>query len=322
MISPEDSIQIQQAVDLLKEEQLVAIPTETVYGLAGNAFSEKAILSIFEVKNRPAVNPLIVHIKNIEAVHEVAQNIPQEALLLAQKYWPGPLTLILEKKDHISNSISAGKTTIGVRVPNHEITLELLNRLNFPIVAPSANRSNHISPTTPAHVRSSLGDRAPFVLEGGSCKNGIESTIVGFKDDQVVLYRHGAIAKEELEDTLQKKLIEFTKDTIAPASPGMFKKHYSPNTPLILTTDLQKELVAHRNQKVGVIPFQNLLSSHPKEWQRVLSTTGNLSEAAANLYRALHEMDSLNLDLIVVEKAPSIGLGVAINDRLERASVQ
>lgn len=310
--------EVEYCADLLRQDELVAIPTETVYGLAGNAFSETAIDLIYQTKNRPPINPLIVHIKDKSVLTDIAINIPEQALALADKYWPGPLTLILEKKSHISYSITAGKNTVGVRVPNHLLTLELLNSLDFPLVAPSANRSNHISPTHPDHVRNSLGKKAPYILDGGVCSSGIESTIVGFNKDRVVLYRHGAIAKEELESFLNVSLLEFKgKNDLEVKSPGMFSKHYSPTTKTILTRDIMGKLKEHGSEKIGVICFQN--TSH-HSFERILSPSGSLPEAAMNLYATLHEVDVLGFDLILVEEVPQHGLGIAINDRLKRAS--
>lgn len=313
--------EIEHCVNLLKQDQLVAIPTETVYGLAGNAFSEQAIELIYKTKNRPPINPLIVHVKNKSVLTEIAQNIPDQALALADRYWPGPLTLILDKRDHISSLITAGKNTVGVRVPNHKLTLELLDALEFPLVAPSANRSNHISPTRPEHVRSSFGENAPYVLDGGVCRSGIESTIVGFQKGEVILYRHGAISKEEIEGFLNCKIF-VSNNHLAPESPGMFKKHYAPDTKTLLTRNLAQTIKQYPTENMGVICFQKPLDGLDLSFQRVLSPNGNMDEAASNLYSSLHEMDAMGLDLILMEEVPNSGLGIAINDRLRRASFQ
>lgn len=319
MIIKDSFKNIEHSAKLLKQDKLVAIPTETVYGLAGNAYSEKAIQSIYEVKNRPAKNPLIVHIKNKNVISEIAKNIPEEAFKLADAFWPGPLTLVLEKQNHILPSLTANKSTVGVRMPNHEITLELLKKLDFPLVAPSANRSNHISPTTAEHVRSSLASKSPYILEGGVCKSGIESTIIGFKNGKPTLYRHGAIAKEEIEDVLNCSVVEISND-ILPESPGMFKKHYSPNTPLLISKNVKKDLLRLNDKKIGIICFQNNLEDFNQNNLKVLSSKGNLKEAASKLYSTLHGFDNMGFDLILAEEMPNVGLGLAINDRLKRAS--
>ncbi len=310
---------IARAARELKEGRLVAIPTETVYGLAGNAFSDSAVRLIYTTKNRPPINPLIVHVKEKEAMHTVAQNIPNAALKLADLFWPGPLTLVLEKQTHISDLVTAGKNTVGIRVPDHEVTLQLLASLDFPLVAPSANRSNHISPTSPEHVRLSLGEKAPFILNGGNCSRGIESTIVGFKEGKVLLYRQGAITKAQIEEALNCEVYE-TNNEVAPESPGMFKKHYSPNTPLMLARDLQPLLQRYVGLKIGIITFRELLVTNHTVPQKALSPKGDLSEYAAHLYAALYEMDALNLDIILIEEVPNDGIGEAINDRLRRAA--
>ena len=318
-MTTEGTTDIERAVRLLSQDELVVIPTETVYGLAGNAFSEKAVQEVYRLKNRPPVNPLIVHIKGTSALEDIARNIPDDAFALAEHFWPGPLTLVLDKQDHISSSVTANKSTVGVRVPNHGLTLELLNSLDFPLVAPSANRSNHISPTHPKHVRSSFGERTPFILDGGACTSGIESTIIGLRNDGALLYRHGAISREEIEDFLNCKLLE-SSNPVTPDSPGMFKKHYSPDTETLLTRDMLRDIQERPTANIGVIRFRDPLDQHDPSLQRILSPSGNLAEAAANLYSSLHGLDQLGLDLILVEEAPDTGLGMAINDRLKRAS--
>ena len=310
---------IADAADALRNEQLVAIPTETVYGLAGNAFSDIAVELIYTTKNRPPINPLIVHIAGKEKIHEVAKNIPNEALKLADLFWPGPLTLVLEKQEIISSLVTAGKNTVGVRVPDHPITLQLLASINFPLVAPSANRSNHISPTKPEHVSKSLGKNAPLILDGGTCSTGIESTIVGFVNNDVVLYRHGAISKEQIEKEL-KRTIKEVNNELSPESPGMFKKHYSPKTPLLNFKELQLNDNQYKGILLGVITFQEPIKTSKKIIQKVLSPSGKLQEYAANLYATLYEMDEMNLDLILIQEVPDTGIGSAINDRIKRAA--
>jgi L-threonylcarbamoyladenylate synthase len=319
MFSKEKEEEILRAANLLKQEELVAIPTETVYGLAANAFSDKAVMKIFEVKNRPQINPLIIHIKGVEVLESVAKNIPIAAYRLANHYWPGPLTLVLDKRDCISSIITANKSTVGVRVPNHKVTLDLLNKLDFPLVAPSANRSNHISPTKPEHVKSSLGKASPYILDGGTCKEGLESTILGFNGSDVFLYRHGVITKEAIEAFLGRAITE-KGNVISPESPGMFLKHYAPKTNLLLSIDLVEDTQKYKNKKIGFLCFENFVEGYSKDLQRVLSDHGNLVQAASNLYSMLHELDALELDLIIAETAPDNGIGVAINDKLKRAS--
>lgn len=320
-LSAQDLKAIDRATELLRQGELVVIPTETVYGLAANAYNDKAVQAIFETKGRPSNNPLIVHIKSIHDLEQIAQNIPSIAKELAAHFWPGPLTLILDKQPSISEIISAGYDTVAVRVPNHPLTLALLNRLDFPLVAPSANRSNHISPTKPEHVRNSLGAKTPYILDGGSCKKGLESTIVGFHGEDVVLYRQGAIAQDVLENFLGKTLKNKAETTAQTQSPGSSKKHYSPKTPLVLL-DRADHIQETAYKNIAYLVFQHtgeLKTSHPIF---ELSKSGSLEEAAANLYAVLYQIDQLQIDLIVAVRMPDSGLGKSINDRLVRAAAK
>jgi L-threonylcarbamoyladenylate synthase len=315
------STDIQKAISLLENEKLVAIPTETVYGLAGNIFSEKAIQQIFTTKKRPHFNPLIVHIHSLEALKNIASYVPEKAKKLAKAFWPGSLTLVLPKKNTIPDLITAGKNTVAVRVPNHPLTLELLKQLPFPLAAPSANPFNSISPTKAIHVAQYFGDKIDLILDGGSCKNGIESTIVGFENEEAVIYRLGALSLENIEKIIGKVTLKNTKEE-NPEAPGMLLKHYAPKTRTILTDNILEEIKKFQGKKIGILGFQNEVISDAVFENIILSKTGNLEEAAMNLYDSLHQLDSLELDLIIAEKLPEIGLGNSVNDRLQRASFQ
>jgi L-threonylcarbamoyladenylate synthase len=310
---------IQEAIDLLNNNEVVAIPTETVYGLAGNIYSDKALNKIYELKKRPHFNPLIVHVNSIDKLKLVAKEIPEKALQLANAFWPGPLTLILKKQDSISSIISAGKETVAVRVPNHPIALELLNRLDFPLAAPSANPFTSISPTSSQHVFEYFNTELPLILEGGNCEKGVESTIIGFENNNPVLYRHGSISIEEIEKEVGKVTV-FTNDDVAPNAPGMLKKHYAPKTPIILTKLVNDLIEKYKGQKIGLLVFNSKIDNDEIKHQEIVSPNNNLNEAAANLYAALHKLDKLDLDLIIAEEFPNFGLGKTINDRLKRAS--
>ncbi|MFY9242187.1 MAG: L-threonylcarbamoyladenylate synthase [Polaribacter sp.] len=310
---------IQKAISLLENEELVAIPTETVYGLAGNIFSEKAIKSIFETKKRPFFNPLIVHISSVDELETIVSEIPKKAQKLANAFWPGSLTLVLKKQPYIPKIITAGKDTVAVRVPNHPVTLELLAQLSFPLAAPSANPFNNISPTKPEHVERYFKDDIKMVLDGGICKNGIESTIIGFENDEPVIYRLGALALEDIEAVVGKVIIKNKKEE-NPDAPGMLEKHYSPLTETILTTDIASEIKKYPTKKIGILAYNTSCKSDEIVSEIILSKASNLKEAASNLYNALHELDHKNLDIIIVEKMPDIGLGKSMNDRLQRAS--
>lgn len=306
------------AIHTLNEGKVVAIPTETVYGLAANIFDESAVKKIFEIKNRPNNNPLIVHLKSAEQLKEVAKDIPPLAAQLASHFWPGALTLVLKKQDCISNWVTSNKNTVAIRVPNHPLTLELLRNLDFPLAAPSANPFGSISPTKALHVYDYFQNDIDVILDGGNCKNGIESTIIGFEEEQPILYRYGAIPIEEIEKIIGPIKVH-TKDNSAPSAPGMFTKHYAPKTKSFLVEDIEKELESIQSKKIGVLQFQNKLESPRPFVQYILSPTGDFKEASKKLYSYLHELDALGLDVLLIEKLPNIHLGKSINDRLTRA---
>jgi L-threonylcarbamoyladenylate synthase len=302
----------------LQKNNIVAIPTETVYGLAGNAYSEEAVLKIFELKKRPFFNPLIVHIQSIEYLHQVATSIPTSAIQLAEAFWPGPLTLVLKKKSHIPDLVTAGKDTVAVRVPNHSNTLALLQKLDFPLAAPSANPFGSISPTTAKHVYEYFKEDLSVILDGNICIRGIESSIVGFEGNQPVLYRHGSLSLDSLEAAVGKVVLR-TNNEVNPSAPGMLKSHYAPKTSSYLTNNVNEMLKTFRDKKVGVLVFQASTFLNPPAQIEILSEIGNLEEAAKKLYSAMHRLDNCNLDVLIAERLPNRGLGTTINDRLEKA---
>jgi len=309
---------IKKAVQLLTEEQLVAIPTETVYGLAGNIFSEKAIKSIFSTKQRPFFNPLIVHISSVKSLNGLVTHVPDKAKLLAAAFWPGSMTLVLKKSNTIPDIITAGKDTVAVRVPNHPVTLELLKKLPFPLAAPSANPFGSISPTKPAHVENYFRNSIKMVLDGGSCTNGIESTIIGFENQEPVIYRLGALPLEEIEAVVGRISIKNKKEE-KPDAPGMLARHYAPKTSTFLVDDVAAEIKKNTGKKMGVLVFKSSLNNE-NITEIILSKNGSLQEAASRLYSAMHDLDSKNLDLIIAERFSEFGLGKSINDRLQRAT--
>jgi len=306
------------AKQVLSNDGIIAIPTETVYGLAGNTFSEIAVNKIFALKKRPHYNPLIVHIKSADWLNEVACDIPDAAMLLATKFWPGPLTLLLNKKPNIPDLVTAGKPTVAVRVPNHPLTLNLLEQLDFPLSAPSANPFGSISPTSAEHVYNYFEDNLEVILDGGECNNGVESTIIGFENNLPVLYRLGAISLEDIEKVIGE-VHTHTKNDKDPSAPGMLSRHYSPNTTTYLADNVVELINLYPNKKIGLLLFKDLVGNNPVLHQEILSKNGDLSEAARNLYAALHRLDKLNLDIIIAERLPDNGLGKTINDRLQRA---
>jgi L-threonylcarbamoyladenylate synthase len=309
---------IQKAIALLTNEELVAIPTETVYGLAGNIYSEKAIKSIFSTKKRPFFNPLIVHIPSVDSLENIVTHIPKKAKLLADAFWPGSMTLVLKKNELIPDLITANKDTVAVRVPNHPLILDLLKKLPFPLAAPSANPFGSISPTKPEHVENYFKEDIKMVLNGGNCKNGIESTIIGFENDEPIIYRLGALALEDIEAVVGKTTIRNKKEN-KPDAPGMLARHYAPKTRTFLVDNVAIEIKNHPNKKVGILVFKDSLNDDSLT-QIILSKKGSLQEATSKLYNSLHKLDSLNLDVIIAEKFPEIGLGKSINDRLQRAT--
>ncbi|MGO4817443.1 L-threonylcarbamoyladenylate synthase [Flavobacterium sp. W22_SRS_FP1] len=312
---------ILKAADILKEENLVAIPTETVYGLAGNIYSEKAIKAIFEMKQRPFFNPLIVHIKSIAQLDELAKEIPEKARLLADKFWPGSLTMVLKKQESVPDLVTAGKESVAIRIPNHAATLALLEALDFPLAAPSANPFGCISPTSASHVVNYFAEKLRMVLDGGNCQNGIESTIIGFEDEEAVLYRLGSISVEDIEGVIGKIQIKNKKES-APHAPGMLSKHYAPVTPTFLINDVAEFIKEFPERRIGLLLFKDKVESTSLIHQEVLSVKGDLKEAASNLYAAMHRLDMKKLDMIVAEQFPDFELGKSINDRLERATAK
>jgi L-threonylcarbamoyladenylate synthase len=310
---------ISKAVRLLNNEELVAIPTETVYGLAGNIYSEKAINAIFKTKQRPKFNPLIVHIHNVEYLENIVEYIPEKARLLADAFWPGPITLVLKKKKEIPALITAGKSTVAVRVPNHPVTLDLLRQLDFPLAAPSANPFNRISPTTAKHVEDYFINDLKMVLDGGPCQNGIESTIIGFEKDEPVIYRLGSTAIEAIENVVSKISIKNKKEVV-PDAPGMLERHYAPTTKTILTDNLQKAIQQYQGKRIGLLVYNDISNDDAIDYKIVLSEEKSLQEAASKLYDALHQLDGQNLDIIIAERLPDYDLGKSINDRLQRAT--
>ena len=311
---------IEIAKQHLNNDDIIAIPTETVYGLAGNAFSEVAIKKIFSLKKRPFYNPLIVHIKSVEYLPIIAKDIPEIAMKLANHFWPGSLTLLLKKQAIVPDLVTAGKDTVAVRVPNHDLTLQLLSSLDFPLAAPSANPFGSISPTSAEHVHNYFKEDLAVILDGGLCENGLESTIIGFENELPVLYRLGAISIEEIEKVVGTIKLKNNNSGTDVDAPGMLTKHYSPKTNTYLTNNISEEIKKFADKKIGLLLFKEMLNSEIKiENQEILSEAGNMKEAAKNLYAVLHRLDKLNLDVIIAERFPEIGLGKTINDRLQRA---
>ena len=308
------------AAQLLQAGEVIGMPTETVYGLAGNALNDAAVSRIFAVKNRPNFDPLIIHTSSLDRISQWTQALPNALQQLAEAFMPGPLTLLLPKRPCISDLVTAGSPLVAVRIPAHPLTSELLTQLDFPVAAPSANPFGYISPTTAQHVAQQLGEKIPYILDGGPCHFGLESTIVGMERGKACVYRKGGLSIERIEEIIGIVEVK-AHSTSNPQAPGMLKSHYAPRVPLRLGSfeQLIPELFSTR---VGILAFQNEVAQIAPNRQIILSPTGNLEVAAQRLFAALRELDQMDIDLILAEPVPEEGLGRAINDRLRRASAK
>ncbi len=322
---------LEVAARALREGKLVAIPTETVYGLGANAFDERAVARVFEAKARPTFDPLIVHIARTDDIRTVAREVPEKALALARALWPGPLTMILPKKPEVPDIVTAGLGTVAVRFPSHPVARRIIELAGVPIAAPSANPFGYISPTTAAHVAAMLGDRIDFIIDGGPCDVGVESTVVDLTGSEPVLLRAGGMPLERIEAVVGAVLIpkrQSATEGAALASPGQTLSHYAPSTPLYLSSmgSLPDVLggcaMPHPSLALVFDARRAAALDATKLFDEVvaLSPTGNLSEAAARLFSLLHSFDARHFEAIYAERVPEEGLGRAINDRLFRAS--
>lgn len=315
-MNEKDPIRI--ASEIIRHGGLVAFPTETVYGLGADAFNPIAVARVFEVKRRPYFDPLIVHIANIKDLDRLVKAIPSKAKTLIDKFWPGPLTLVLFKKDEVPDIVTSGLSTVAVRMPRHPMTLQLITLAETPIVGPSANPFGYISPTKAEHVREQLGDKVDFILDGGPCEVGVESTIISFAEENPRLLRSGGIPLEEIESLIGKVSIN-SYEKERPQAPGMLSRHYAPRTPILLEWN-KEDLKKLKGKRVGLLSFKEPRNFSDFTHIEILSKEGDLREAAANLFSAMRRMDRLGLDLILAEPVPDVGLGRAIMDRLRKAS--
>ena len=310
------SSSVEQAKELLEQGQLVAIPTETVYGLAANALDKTSVIEIFNAKQRPSFDPLIIHIGNTSEVSRYASHIPANAQKLMDAFWPGPLTVVLPKQEIIPDEVTSGLDTVGVRMPNHPLTLQLLNQLDFPLAAPSANPFGYISPTTPQHVFDQLQNKISMILDGGPCDIGVESTIVGFEGELPVVYRLGGLTLEDIRKVCGDIKVEVNSSS-DPKAPGMLKSHYAPRKPLkIIADDFNFNDLTNYNALIVFGEFKNNTNSQVYN----LSPAANYKEAAANLFSFLRKLDAdSSVSRIYALLLPEVDLGLAINDRLNRA---
>lgn len=334
MIQSASEQTLRKAKTLLEKGELAAIPTETVYGLAANALNENAVIKIFKVKNRPFFDPLIVHIRNKSEVKKYASEFPKKAKRLAEKFWPGPLSIVLPKSKIIPDIVTAGLDSVALRMPNHPVTLRLLKMLSFPLAAPSANPFGYVSPTSAQHVEKQLGKKIPLILDGGKCPVGVESTVISFTEKIPVILRHGGISVEEIKKVIGKVSMETNGKNIS--SPGMLKSHYATRKPLYIgkkahpLSPSQREGERCTNvlplgedlggAKLGILSFYKKYHHPNLVHSEILSPKKNIDEAARNLFSAMRRLDESEAEIILAEVFPDKGLGRAINDRLKRAS--
>jgi L-threonylcarbamoyladenylate synthase len=311
---------IQKAADLLKKGELVAIPTETVYGLAANALDTSAVAKIFEAKERPSFDPLIIHTNSLDKIRPLVKAIPEQIQKLIDSFSPGPLTVLLEKGPDIPDLVTSGLPTVAVRIPAHPVSKKLLESLDFPLAAPSANPFGYISPTRAKHVDDQLGKKVSYILDGGNCDYGLESTIVELTEEgNIRVLRKGGLPIESLEEVVGSVEVNNVSSS-NPSAPGMLKSHYAPKTP-IYVGDINKSVGKLKGKKVAFIGFNMLNFSLPVEDQFLLSMKFDLKEAASNLFAVMRQLDkSKKYEAIVADWFPDEGLGKAINDRLRRAS--
>ena len=308
---------IKEAAAIIRKGGLVAFPTETVYGLGADALNSLAVGQIFEVKNRPRFDPLIVHIADSSSIRKICSAIDKRAMKLIERFWPGPLTLVLPKTQVISDIVTAGLPTVAVRMPLHPVALELIREAGIPIAAPSANPFGYLSPTTAEHVREQIGKRVDLILDGGRCAVGVESTIIDLTGQEPVILRLGGLTIEEIEGVIGKVKIS-TSNPERPLSPGQLPRHYSPRTPVRIFKDDNFKIP--KGKRVGLLAFRPPKEELLYEMVEVLSPQGDLREAAANFFSCLHSLDRAGLDIIYAEPVPEIGLGRAIMDRLCKAT--
>ncbi len=313
-----DAELLSQAVHALQHGDVIGLPTETVYGLAADAMNVAAVRKIFALKGRPVDHPLIVHIADSSQLSKWAIDIPEEAYVLAQHFWPGPLTMILRKQAMVPDEVTGGQDTVGVRCPAHPLALVLLQQFNGGVAAPSANRFGRISPTSAQHVRDEFGDAVPVVLDGGECEVGIESTIIDLSSKQPRLLRPGMISQDDIEAVIGP--IESRANEKSPRVSGSLAAHYAPRTPMQMLPRDQLILEYRRNQKQG-IPCEVLCLNELPDGLNGLSLSNGPHAYAHGLYAAMRELDSRHANLLLIEQTPQISEWLAVNDRLDRALV-
>lgn len=315
---------IQQAIQYLKQGKLVAIPTETVYGLAADAKNQEAVAKIYTVKGRPKTNPLIIHLSDHSAINGFACNIPKAALQLADSFWPGPLTLILERHPEVPKIVTAGQNTVALRIPNHPLTLSLLREFGGGVAAPSANHYGRVSPTTAQHVRDELGRQVDYILDGGPCEIGIESTIVSLIAKDPIILREGAITAEQISEILGQKIQNGHDSKNEIRAPGASLSHYAPSKPLLLLDKEallnQARILAEQKQPVSVLTFNPCPDFFNQAQGLWIQAFPNSQDYARDLYANLRRMDASMAEWLLVETPPHSKDWLAVLDRLSRAA--
>ncbi|OPY73096.1 MAG: Threonylcarbamoyl-AMP synthase [Syntrophorhabdus sp. PtaU1.Bin050] len=309
-----DVAAIEQAASVLRSGGVVAFPTETVYGLGADAFNARAVARIFEIKKRPRFDPLIVHVARKEWVFDIAEHVAPQAVKMIDRFWPGPLTIILKKQACMPDIVTAGLPTVGVRMPSHPAALALIEALGHPIAAPSANPFGYISPTRARHVAKMFRHEPGIILDGGNSRFGIESTIVSVRDGTIVLHRHGAIPVEDL-CSIGETVREKTADNVCEA-PGELPYHYAPMKPLKIIDNID-EITVRASSYLG---FRETEKRPPSRYVKYLSHDGDMREAATNFFSHLIELDRQDVDVIYAERIPEQGLGKAMMERLAKAA--
>jgi L-threonylcarbamoyladenylate synthase len=307
---------IDKAIELLNAGQVVGMPTETVYGLAANALDPKAASQIYAVKQRPSFDPLIIHTSDLDRVGDYVQGIPDVFQEIMTHHMPGPLTVLLEKKNIVPDLTTSALRHVAVRIPSHPLTLRLLAKLDYPLAAPSANPFGYISPTSAEHVSNQLGDKIPYILDGGLCTVGLESTIIGMVDGTPMIYRKGGMSVEQIRSYIPDIAVK-AYSTSNPAAPGMLKSHYAPTIPISIVHQYSQGA-----EHTGFITFGEPVSLGIGSKQLELSPSRDYAEAARNLFSFMRELDQLTLTRIEVKLLPEQDLGIAINDRLRRATAK
>jgi L-threonylcarbamoyladenylate synthase len=307
---------IERAAAVLRAGGVVAFPTETVYGLGANALDARAAARIFEIKRRPAFDPLIVHVADDAMLEEVVEGLSPQALRLTARFWPGPLTLVMRKRAVVPEIVTSGLPTVAVRMPAHPVARELLRCARIPLAAPSANPFGYLSPTRAEHVDEMLGDAVDMILDGGLTSHGVESTIVMLEPVPTLL-RHGALPVEEIEAIVGPLARELTSES-APLAPGRLPQHYAPRIPIRIVDP--KSVALEERASAGLLAFREAVPGYAVD--RVLSPSGDMREAAARLFDALHELDRSGVQRIDAEPVSEQGVGMAIMDRLRRAATR